>query len=235
MNDQLSVTAAIKDTLPTIFGYIGIGLAFGVIGHASGLAIWLVVLMSTVIYAGSAQFTTVSMLAAGNPVLSVILATFLINSRMLLMSVTLAPYFHQQSTAKNIWLGTLLTDESFALSMNKLNATHDRLSFGWLNAANLVAYLTWISATAGGALLGGIVGNPQKWGLDFAIVAMFMGLLFLQLIADRALKLTLQLWVVGCTLLLTYIGMIILPTNLVIIVVTVCGCGLGVGLKHAFF
>lgn len=235
MNGNLDVATGLKDTLPTVFGYIGIGIAFGVIGHASGFATWMVIAMSIVIYAGSAQFTTVSMLAVGSPIASVVAATFLINSRMILMSATLAPYFRKESTAKNICLGTWLTDESFALSMNKLNYTRGRLSFEWLNTANIVSYLTWIAATAVGALLGGIIGDPKKLGLDFAIVAMFMGLLFLQLVTDRSLKLGLQLVVIGCTLVLTYVGMIFIPANLVIIVVTVLGCALGMWVKHVFF
>lgn len=129
MNNQLTWQAAVKDTLPTIFGYIGIGLAFGVIGRTSGLAVWIVVLMSAFVYAGSAQFTTVSMLTALNPVSSIVLTTFLVNSRMILMSTTLSAFFKKDSMSKNLQIGSLLTDESFALSMNKLNYTQNRLSF----------------------------------------------------------------------------------------------------------
>ena len=235
MDDSLTTRSAIKETLPTVFGYLGIGIAFGVIGRSSGFSTWQIVLMSLIIYAGSAQFTTVSLLAAATPVSSIILATFLVNSRMILMSTTLAPYFKRESTAKNLLLGTLLTDESFALGMNKLNYTEDKLSFTWFNTANWIAYLTWAGASAIGSLLGGVVGDPKQLGLDFAIVAMFMGLLYLQLITDRSLPRSLQLLVVGITLILTYLGMIFLPSNLVIIVVTLVGCGLGVWIKHAFF
>lgn len=235
MNDQLDVKAAVKDTLPTVFGYIGIGIAFGVIGRASGFSPLVVILMSVFIYAGSAQFTTVSMLAAANPVASIILATFLVNSRMILMGTTIGHYFKKDSVAKNVMLGTLITDESFALGMNKLNFTKGKLSFEWLNTANWIAYLTWGISTGIGAILGGVVGDPKKLGLDYAIVAMFFGLLYLQVISDRALKLTLQLSVILLTVILTYLGMIFLPANLVIIVITLIGCGLGVFLKNAFF
>lgn len=235
MNDQLDIRAAVKDTLPTVFGYIGIGIAFGVIGRASGFSPLVVILMSVFIYAGSAQFTTVSMLAAANPVASIILATFLVNSRMILMGTTIGHYFKQESVAKNVMLGTLITDESFALGMNKLNYTKGKLSFEWFNTANWIAYLTWGISTGIGAILGGVVGDPKKLGLDYAIVAMFFGLLYLQVVSDRALKLTLQLLVILLTVILTYLGMIFLPANLVIIVVTLIGCGLGVFLKNAFF
>lgn len=235
MNHELDVKAAVKDTLPTVFGYIGIGIAFGVIGHAAGISTLLVALISIIIYAGSAQFITVSMLATGAPIFSIIIATFLVNSRMILMSASLAPYFKKYSILKNIQIGTLLTDESFALGMNKINHTNNRLNFEWFNTANIIAYVTWIVSSVIGAQLGNLIGDPKTWGLDFAIIAMFFGLLYLQVIADRKFSFTLQITVIALTILLTYFGMIFLPKTLVIIAVTLIGCGLGVMIKHAFF
>ena len=123
----------IREALPTVFGYIGIGIAFGIVGQAAGFSPLIVSAMSFFIFAGSAQFVTVSMLTGGSPILSIVLATFLVNARMILMGMTIAPYFKAESLGKNLWLGTLLTDESFALGMNKLNHTKGRLSFEWFN------------------------------------------------------------------------------------------------------
>lgn len=73
MDEKLDIKTAIKDTLPTVFGYIGIGLAFGIVGKAAGFHPLVVTLMSLLIYAGSAQFITVSMLASHSPLLSIVL------------------------------------------------------------------------------------------------------------------------------------------------------------------
>lgn len=54
MDEKLDIKTAIKDTLPTVFGYIGIGLAFGIVGKAAGFHPLVVTLMSLLIYAGSA-------------------------------------------------------------------------------------------------------------------------------------------------------------------------------------
>ena len=143
MNDKLDVKASIKDTLPTVFGYIGIGIAFGIIASSVGLSPFFVGAMSLFIYAGGAQFITVSMLSSGAPILSIILATFLINSRMILMSMAIAPFFKRYSVFKNIVVGTFLTDESFALGMNKQNYTRGNLTYEWFNTANLISYFTW--------------------------------------------------------------------------------------------
>ncbi|WEV44837.1 AzlC family ABC transporter permease [Streptococcaceae bacterium ESL0687] len=235
MNNLLDFKSGIKETLPTVFGFIGVGLAFGIIGHAAHLSVLLVGLMSALVYAGGAQFIAVSMLAAGSPIIPIILSTFLINSRMILMSMTLAPYFKEESLIKNISIGSLLTDESFALAVNKLNFTGNKLSFDWLNASNLIAYFVWFLSSIAGALLGGFIENPDKLGLDFAIVAMFIGLLYLQVIFDQTMVKSLQIIVILLTLVLVYLGLIFLPSSLLIIFVTVISCGIGVFLKNAFF
>ena len=235
MDDSLTKRAAVVDTLPTVFGYLGIATAFGVIARASGFSTITVILMSVIIYAGSAQFTTVSMLAAGSPIASIVFATFMVNSRMILMSTTVAPYFKKDSLGKGMLIGTLLTDESFALAMNKHNYTNGKMNFSWFNTENIISYLTWVIATMIGVLLGNFIEDPKKLGLDFANVAMFIGLLYLQIKSDKDLNKLLQVIVVLLTLVLTYISTIILPASLVIIAVTLIGCTLGMVIKHVFF
>ena len=235
MNDKLDVKTAVKDTLPTVFGYIGIGLSFGIIASSVGLNPFFVGAMSLFIYAGAAQFITVSMLSSGFPILSIILATFLINSRMILMSMATAPFFKRYSVFKNIIIGTFLTDESFALGMNKQNYTNGRLTYEWFSTANLVSYFTWSVSSVLGALLGGIVREPKALGLDFALVAMFIGLLYLQVISDFTIKKKVQFLVIVVVFFLVYFGMIFIPSNLLIIVVTLIGCAIGVVLKHVIY
>ena len=188
MNDKIRCKDGCKRYVTNSFGYIGIGLSFGIIASSVGLNPFFVGAMSLFIYAGGAQFITVSMLSSGFPILSIVLATFLINSRMILMSMATVPFFKRYSVFKNIIIGTFLTDESFALGMNKQNYTNGRLTYEWFNTANLVSYFTWSVSSVLGALLGGIVKDPKALGLDFALVAMFIGLLYLQVISDFTIR-----------------------------------------------
>ena len=235
MNDKLDIKTAIKDTLPTVFGYIGIGVAFGIIASSAGFNPFIVGMMSLFIYAGGAQFITVSMLSSSFPMLSIVLATFLINSRMILMSMAIAPFFKEYSIFKNISIGTFLTDESFSLGMNKQNYTNGKLNFEWFNTTNLISYITWVVSSVAGALLGGIVKNPYALGLDFSLVAMFIGLLYLQVISDFTIKKKVQIIVIIVVLFLVYFGMIFIPSNVLIIVVTLIGCAIGVVLKNVIY
>ncbi|NVY96469.1 AzlC family ABC transporter permease [Lactobacillus sp. DCY120] len=232
MNEILDARSGFKETIPTMLGYIGIGISYGIVGRTANLSWLIITLISVIVYAGSAQFIMVGLLALHSPILSIILAVFLVNARMILMSTTIAPYLTKVQWWQNILLGTFLTDESFALAMNKLNYTGQRLNFSWLNAANLGAYLTWVGATLVGALLGNLITNPNRFGLDFAVVAMFIGLLYFQVAADRSLSRRLQLLTIALCFVLTYLGLIFIPSNLVIVVVTLAACALGMVFKH---
>ena len=232
LNNELDFRTGLADTLPTVFGYIGIGLAFGIVSYAAGIPAIGALLMALITYSGAAQFVIVSMLTAHSPYISIVLSVFMLSARMILTSMTVARYFKNESMVRNIWLGTLLTDETFALSMSKLNYTQQRLSYPWLNAANIFAYSAWAAASLGGNLLGNLISNPEKFGLDYALVAMFIGLLYLQIIGDKGIKLSLQLSVVLLVLVLTYVGMIFIPSSLLVLVVTLIACFVGMGVQH---
>ena len=232
MNTELTFRQGLRDTLPTVFGYLGIGLAFGIVAHSAGMSLLVVFLLSCIVYAGSAQFIAVSMLAVASPILSVILSVFLVNSRMILMAMTAAPSFREENLAKNIWVGTLLTDESFALGITKRQATAGKLSFAWFNASNIIAYLAWNVASIAGALLASLIPNPTELGVAFAMTAMFIGLLYLHIRADASMSKKFQLLLVALTLAIFYIGMIFVPASVLVLVVTLVVYGLGV-LLHA--
>ena len=119
--------------------------------------------------------------------------------------------------------------------MNKQNYTNGRLTYEWFNAANLVSYFTWVASSVLGALLGGVVKDPKSLGLDFALVAMFIGLLYLQVISDFTIKKKVQFLVIIVVFFLVYFGMIFIPSNVLIIVVTLIGCAIGVVLKNVIY
>ncbi|ETY74957.1 AzlC family ABC transporter permease [Lactiplantibacillus fabifermentans] len=227
MNADLSFRSGLKDVVPTLFGYIGVGLAMGIVANTSHLSVLAVLLMSLIVYAGSAQFIIISMLLAGSPVSAIVLSTFLINSRMILMSMSIAQYFKKDSLWQNIGLGSLLTDETFALSMNKINLTDKKLRPQWLHAANIIAYLVWAAATVVGCLLGNLITDPNQFGLDFAVVGMFIGLLYLQIITDRSKSLKTQLLVVLFVAIAMYFLMRFVPGNIALLIATLLGCGFG--------
>ncbi|OOP51968.1 AzlC family ABC transporter permease, partial [Enterococcus faecalis] len=173
----------VKACIPTILGYFGI--AAGILGKSSGLSIMSIVLMSAIIYGGSSQFIIIGMLATNSPFSAIIFTTFLVNARHFLMSLSVSEYFRDFSLGKSIGIGALLTDESYGVLMNPI-MNGKQVSAQWVNGLNITAYLVWILSTLVGALIGNLIPDPNQFGLDFALVAMFVGLIVLQI--DDQLK-----------------------------------------------
>lgn len=171
--------AGVRDSLPVVLGYIAIGMAFGVVARTAGLSVLEVFLLSVFLYAGSAQFIVVSMVASIAPLVVILLTIFLVNIRHSLYSAALSPYLRGQALWKNVLIGAELTDETFALATSHLikgRAAHP----AWLFGINLSSQFTWVAATTLGALFGQIVSNINTLGLDYALTAMFAALLVLQ-------------------------------------------------------
>lgn len=195
----------VKDCIPTLLGYLSIGFAAGVVGKTSGLSIVEITLMSTLVYAGSAQFIIAGMIAAQGSAASIIFTVFFVNLRHLLLSAALSPYFRHLTPLKNVLIGTLLTDETFGVAINQ-TANKKSISEKWMHGLNVTAYLNWIVANVAGAFLGQWITNPHKFGLDFALPAMFIGLLVLLMVsrtkyaADIIVAISAVIMVVGVSL-----------------------------------
>lgn len=163
---------------PICLGYFPIGLALGVLAQKAGLPWWAVTLMSVLVFAGSAQFICVAMLAAGASTPAIILTTFVVNLRHTLMSSALAVYLSGVSRIFLTIFSYGVTDESFAVNMTRFrDGSWDR----WKAlTVNHLANAIWILATTTGALVGQFV--PQgAFGIDYALTGMFICLLVFQL------------------------------------------------------
>ena len=213
--------------IPTILGYFGIGLAAGILGKSSGLSILSIVLMSAIIYGGSSQFIIIGMLVTNSPFSAIVFTTFLVNARHFLMSLSVSEYFKDFSLAKSIGIGTLLTDESYGVLMTPI-MNGKQVSFRWVNGLNITAYLVWIFSNLLGGLLGNLIPNPDQFGLDFALVAMFIGLIILQI--DGALKANTKktLIILLSVVVSLYILSNLISIELSVLAATLIGCGIGV-------
>ncbi|MDO7907387.1 AzlC family ABC transporter permease [Paenibacillus sp. JX-17] len=219
----------IRDCLPTILGYWSIGLAAGVVSRTAGLSPAEIGLMSLILYAGSAQFIVAGLVAASAPPAAIIATVFLVNARHLLMSAALAPYFKHLSGWKNAALGVLLTDETFGVASSRL-AGRTLASGRWMFGLNLAAYLNWFIANLTGALLGNWITQPERFGLDFALVAMFLGLLVLQL-AERSAYLR-DLPVAAAAVLAVTASVLVMPQSVGIFAAIVAAACVGVWLER---
>ncbi|MFZ0074878.1 MAG: AzlC family ABC transporter permease [Exiguobacterium undae] len=220
-----SFQAGVKACLPTVLGYLGIGFSAGIVGRAAGLSPLEIGLMSILIYAGAAQFIITSLLLLNSPFSAIILTTFIVNSGHLLMSMTLAPRVASRNRFDQFGIGALLTDESFAVAMN--TSLKQQIDAKFMHGLNLTAYFSWIASTVLGALVGSWFPDPERFGLDFALTAMFIGLLYLQLESERS-RVALNGILLVLVFLLLYIAMRYLSPELAVLFATMVAASIGV-------
>lgn len=222
-----SFRKGIIDCIPTLFGYVGIGIAAGIIGKAANLTILEITLLSIIVYAGAAQFIITGLLLTTAPIMAIIFTVFLINLRHLLMGMTIAPFFKRFSLINNIGIGTLLTDETFAVAVNAISQ-QKTIDANWMHGLNITAYLVWIMSCITGAILGNWLPDPYQFGFDFSLIAMFIGLLYLQFINDKKHTKLHNLFVIFIVAILMIFLMRIMIPELAIIIATLLGCFIGV-------
>ncbi len=222
--------SAIRDGMiaswPICLGYLAIGIAFGVIAQKAGLHPFEIGLMSLLVYAGSSQFIAVSMLSAGAGFFAIVITTFTVNLRHLLMSSSLSTYL---SGLGNGWLSAFaygVTDESFALN----TANFRERDWDWRRALvlNHTANLAWIGSTMAGGY-GGQFIPAGAFGIDYALVAMFICLLIFQI---RGVLYVVIALISGLAAVLLSLC---IPGNSYIIIASTAAATLGVILKRSGF
>jgi branched chain amino acid efflux pump len=206
-----------------VLGYLGIGLAAGVVERAAGMSYAEVLLISTVLYAGSAQFVVTSMLTLASPAAAIVPTVFFLNLRHLLLSAALAPALRHVPAWKNALIGLQLTDETFVVAAGK-----PVLSPAWMAGLNLAAWTTWAAANLAGAALSSSIGDTRV--LAFALPCMFAALLVLQVRAHPLLPAA--LFVAACAAAFAVAGKLLLSGPAVIIVASIAGATLGLGLQR---
>lgn len=174
-----------RDTLPLLLGAAPFGLIFGALAAGSVIGAGGGVAMSAIVFAGSAQFIALSLITAGTGGLVVVLTTLVVNLRHLLYAATLQPQVARLPQRWRLLLAFWLTDETFAVVHHRY-AQDDGAPFKhWYTAGSgLAMYANWQAWTIVGVLLGHASPELAHMGLEFALVATFVGIVA-PLLRDR--------------------------------------------------
>ncbi|HEY5529518.1 MAG TPA: AzlC family ABC transporter permease [Thermoleophilia bacterium] len=211
-----SASDGIRQALPIILGYVPIGMAYGVLGTTAGLPFWAILAMSVLVYAGSAQFLAVSLLGQGVPAVTLVVTTFIVNLRHLLYSSAILPKLAPSRRRRLAWVAAELTDESFVMACRAAAGREASLTFPFMSGLQAASQLSWISGSVLGVLAGSYIGDPTRYGLDFALVAMFIGLLALQMHGRREVVVALVAGLVSLLLHLAGLGATgVIPATLI--------------------
>jgi predicted branched-subunit amino acid permease len=156
--------------------------SFGVLARDVGMPGWAAILMSAIVFAGSAQIAALTILAAGGGLGSAIGAAALMNSRFLPMGIAIGPTLPGGPAARAAQ-GQTVVDASWALASDGEGGFDRHVLFG----STAIQYVTWVSGTVAGVLGGSVLGDPRDLGLDAIYPAFFVALMIAEIRSGRAL------------------------------------------------
>jgi predicted branched-subunit amino acid permease len=156
--------------------------SFGVLARDVGMPGWAAVVMSAIVFAGSAQIAALSIIAAGGGLGAAIGAAALMNSRFLPMGIAIGPSLPGNAAARAAQ-GQTVVDASWALASDGQGGFDRHVLFG----SSAIQYATWVTGTVVGVVGGAALGDPKTLGLDAIYPAFFIALMIAEIRSGRAL------------------------------------------------
>jgi 4-azaleucine resistance transporter AzlC len=157
------------------------GVSFGAISTSSGLSVVQTCIVSLLVFTGASQFAFVGIVASGGNPLTGALTAVLLGSRNLFYGVSMAPRLDLDPAAR-LTTAHFVIDESTAMGVTRETTRQARLGFYWTGVS---IFVLWNLTTFVGALAGDAIGDPRTYGLDAAVGAAFLGLLWPRLATWR--------------------------------------------------
>jgi 4-azaleucine resistance transporter AzlC len=172
----------VKLGFPIFLGYMPVGLAFGILARTMGFSVLAATMCSATAIAGAGQFIALSVMASGATVVAVLVATAVVNLRYVLFASTMSPYLHGLPLRTQAAVAFSLTDETFAVNIADHRAGMSTPAA--MLGVGAVAWSGWVLGTFIGALGAAWIGDPSRFGVGFAMPAMFTAL-FVALAENR--------------------------------------------------
>jgi 4-azaleucine resistance transporter AzlC len=168
--------AGARAEIPLLIGGFPFGLIYGALALGAGLSTAAAQMMSSIVFAGSAQFITAQLVHASTPGFVIVLTVAVVNLRHMLYSASLAPYVASLPTRWKVLLSYLLTDEAYAPTIlyYETHGITPHAHWFWLGAG-CTLWLDWQISTALGIFLGAAI--PESWSLDFALPLTFIAMI----------------------------------------------------------
>ena len=163
-----------RAALPVVLSFVPVGIAYGLMAVAAGFAPAETVFMSLAVYAGASQMMCTGMFAQGAGIAAIILATFVLNLRHLIMSTCVINRIKKEKMGRKLLCAFGITDETFAIFTT---AEEERANIPFFLGLAIVSYLSWVSGSAIGAFASDFLPDVLTASFGVAMYAMFVGLI----------------------------------------------------------
>ena len=177
-----------RDELPILLGVAPFGMIYGLLALSAGLSHGTAQAMSSVVFAGSAQFIAAQLIRESSPAGVIVLTVLVVNLRHALYSASMAPHLRALRPGWKAGLSYLLTDEAYAVAITRYLRDAGRSEVSpyrhwYVFGAGITLWAAWQWSTAVGIFVGARV--PASWSLDFTLALTFIALV-VPALKDRA-------------------------------------------------
>src|SRR5699024_8144820 len=174
---KLMIKKGLATGFPIVLGYLPVAITYGVFATQSCLSLVELTLMSILVFAGASQFMVAKMIAVGAGTVEIIIATFVLNFRHFVMSLSFMNSLRDIGINWKLPLSLGLTDETFAVSaLHTKEAKMEKGPLFYLSIF-LTAYFSWVFGSFLGGLIGEVIPERLSDSMGIALYAMFIGLL----------------------------------------------------------
>jgi 4-azaleucine resistance transporter AzlC len=178
---QAAWRAGMRDAVPYAIAAGVLAISFGVLAREAGFATIAAIVMSAIVFAGSAQFTALSIVAAGGGIGAAVSAAALMNARFLAMGVALTPSLSGRRLQRFAQAQPMI-DASWAMALRE----GGRFDRWYMFGATFLQYLAWVAGTVIGTFGGELIGDAESLGLDAIYPTFFLALLLAELKSGTA-------------------------------------------------
>ena len=215
--------AGCREIAPFLLGTVPFGFVAGVAAISAGLAPLEGMALSVFSFSGIAQLIVCQLVAANSPAIVAIAAAAVVSLRLMMYSAAVSPHLAHLSLRWRALLAFLMTDQSFAMTVERFSAPGERRWRHWhVLGVSLTLYVSWQAAVAVGVILGAQI--PARWSLDFAVVLTFIALL----VPATRTRADLAAAIVAAAVALLAAG---LPYRLSLVVASIAGIAAGMAIE----
>ncbi|MDT8902929.1 AzlC family ABC transporter permease [Anaeroselena agilis] len=170
---QPGLREGVADGVPIMVGYFPVAMAFGLLAKTVGVTLADACLFSLVVFAGASQFMALDLIKAGIAAVDIVLATFLLNLRHMMMSASLAVRLRGVRRGLLPVIAFGVTDETFSVASLRAGG----LTASYLLGLNGAAYVAWAAGTVAGYLIGQVLPAAVQSSLGIGLYALFAAIL----------------------------------------------------------
>jgi 4-azaleucine resistance transporter AzlC len=173
----------VRDMTPVLIGIVPFGMVCGIAAISAGASPVAALAMSAIMFSGAAQIIAAQLLAAGAPLMVIVLSCLVVGLRFLVYSAAMAPHLRPLDHRWRNVLSFLLTDQAFAGTIQRFRDSDDlRANASYFLGGGVLLWAVWQVATLVGILAGQLI--PASWQLEFVVPLSFLAILA-PLLRDR--------------------------------------------------